>query len=408
MSETILKRLACPDCGSPLDQRSAATQAVVCPTCGSHVAIGSGDPEKLGDGRRPPRSPVPIELGDTATFGNVEHVVLGRVVYRGWSQHDSSDQWTWHEWMVGTSDGRMLWLTHDEKGFAIYRKLRIREAFDPMSDWQIPIGNGQTVRVHERYPAEIIGAEGELTWRATPGEAMFVAEGANHNRRYSVQKTAEEFEFHEGIPYDERDVALAFGKEDWAARVKRRASSGQTRTGVAVLCLIFAVLGFVGAIVASGTGEVAQSQQLQLSQAQPVGSVPVVFDMVERPAIVQVSLPGQSLPENSVVDLDVNVIAPNGERTYLFAQELWHETGVSEGEFWRETQYRTSELFVPMETGEHQLEFTYDAATSTAQQNLTLSVIVQRNHVMPNWLVVYAIISAILGFWLLFFGRSSS
>lgn len=400
---TILKQLECPNCGSPIEQRSASTQSVVCPACGSHIAIGAGDPEKLGDGRKPPTSPVPIEIGDMANFGGIEHIVLGRVVYRGWSQNDSSDQWMWHEWMLGTGDGRMLWLNYDEKGFGIYRKLRIREPFDPMKDWTMPIGNGKTTRVHERYPAQIVGAEGEITWRATPGETMFIAEAAQDNRRYSAQMTAEEFEFHEGIPYSEQDVALAFGKEDWAARAARQVNSRQTRVTVGILSLVFAILGFFGALASTATGEVIVSQPLALSQSQPIGVIPVNFDQIERPALVRVSMSGQSLPENSFVDLDVNVIAPNEDRFYLFSQELWHETGIDEGEFWRETQYTTSELFVPMEVGEHQLELRYDAA-STAQQNLTLNVTVERNRVMSGWFVSYAVIAAIIGFILLFFG----
>ncbi|MDQ7034905.1 MAG: DUF4178 domain-containing protein [Anaerolineae bacterium] len=169
-SRSPLKRLECPNCGSPIDQFNASSQALVCPTCGSTVAIGMGDAEVIEKGGgRIPRSPFPIELGDKATIAQTEYMVLGRVVYRGW---DDEESWTWHEWLLGGSDGRMIWMSYDESGFALFQKMRFRSEFNAQSDSRLDIGEGKKAYIHERYPAQILGAEGELTWRAKRGDRL--------------------------------------------------------------------------------------------------------------------------------------------------------------------------------------------------------------------------------------------
>jgi len=99
------------------------------------------------------------------------------------------------------------------------------------------VGDGKTARVHERYPAQITGAEGELTWRAEQAENLYMVEAAAFSKRYSVQWTPEELEVYEGDPIDEMALAQSFGDEAWKKRIKAKASSAMLQGILAVICI---------------------------------------------------------------------------------------------------------------------------------------------------------------------------
>lgn len=363
---------------------------MVCPQCGSYVAIGGETAEILAQGRKIPPSPVPLALGDKGTIAGTEYVVLGRILYRG---QDDEESFTWNEWLLGASDGRMLWLSLDENGFALFQKMRFRSQFDARTSTAIEIGEGKRAFIHERYPAQVVSADGELTWRAKPGERLFMAEGAGHGLKYSIQQTEQELEVHEGRPVTAESLAQAFNKADWQKKLKSAADAAGTYKTVAALCIAAAIAAIFFAVIVSGSGVEDEPRRIELSSSTLSGSITVNFDEA-RPAIVGLELVNATLPENTFVDLDVEVIAPDGEEYYLFEQEFWHETGVDEGEAWRESQYTTSEMFVPTTSGEHQLIISYDGSVL---RDFDVELTIRRNHIMPLWFFIYAVVAGIAG-----------
>lgn len=387
---TNVIRLECPNCRSPLNPQNVTSQSIICPQCGSYVALGGETTELLAQGRKIPASPVPLALGDKGTIAGTEYVVLGRIMYRG---QDDEESFTWNEWLLGASDGRMLWLSLDETGFSLFQKLRFRSQFDARTSTALEIGEGKRAFIHERYPAQIIGAEGELTWRAKPGERVFMAEGAGHGLKYSIQQTEQELEVHEGRPVTGESLAQAFNKADWQKKLKSAAETAGTYKTVAALCIAAAVAAIFFALIVSGSGEEDEPQRVELSTSKLTDTIIVNFNEA-RPAIVGLELANETLPENTFIDLDVEVIAPDGEEYYLFEQEFWHETGYDEDGAWRESQYTTSEMFVPTTSGEHQLMISYDGSVL---RDFEVLVTVRRNHIMPLWFVIYAAVAGIMG-----------
>jgi ribosomal protein S27E len=403
-TRTPLKRLECPNCTKAIDQFSADTQAIVCASCGSTVAIGMGEPELLEKGGgRIPASPVPIKLGDKAKIADTEFIVLGRVVYRGW---DDEDSWMWNEWLLGGSDGRMVWMSLDETGFGLFQKMRFRSAFNAQTDYQLDLGDGKQAGIHERYPAQIIGAEGELTWRAKRGDRLYMAEGAGGGKKYSIQQTPEELEVYEGKAIPEKTIAEAFGNQEWLTNMTKRANRQGTSRAIAIACLVFAVLSIFAAIGVSSSGEELEPHFMTLSTSNPSQSFVVNFDKANRPAIVGINLRSGSIPANTSLDIDVNITAPDQKTYFLFTQELWHETGSDEDGPWTETHYRHSEMFVPLLTGDHKLQVDFDLANPVSSAEIEVTV--RRNHVMPTWFIIYGVITGIIGFVLLFFGGGKS
>jgi hypothetical protein len=342
----------------------------------------------LSRGTKLPRPPRPINIGDRASIANVDYIVLGRVLYRG---VEDGETFTWNEWLLGGSDGQMLWLSLDEHGFGLFRKIRFREQFNPQTDSKLQVGD-KTAFIHERYSAQIVGAEGELTWRAKPGERVFMAEGAGGGLKYSIQQTPEELEVHEGRQISEVALAQAFKNDEWLKAMQSFEQWKSTYSKAAVACVIAAVIGVIVALYASTTGVTEEAQTVELSSRSQADDFAVTFD-TKRPAIVTVKLINTTLPENSFIDIDVNIVSPDGLSQPLFVQELWHESGTDEDGRWVETQYETSEMFVPTQSGEHKLEIAYDG---TVLNNLTLQVTVRRDHIMPLWFGIYAVFAIIL------------
>jgi ribosomal protein S27E len=388
-SQAILKELKCPNCGTPLSQYNPSAQTVVCHNCGSYVAVGMGDPTIAGKTRKLPKSPVPVKLGERFTVDGQSYLVLGRVMYQGW---DDEDSWRWNEWMLGAENGQMLWLSYDEKGFGLFTKKRFREQFDPRSSSVLRIGD-LSVPIRERYPAKILGAEGELTWRAQENEQLYMAEGARNGKRYSIQKTDEELEIYEGRGVSEKAIAESFGDQEWLTRITRREQAAGNRKTIGGLCLLFAVASVALAIMFSGMGERVQEMSIPLTVEG--ASVPVTFDRAGRPAAVEMQL-RDSLPENTTVDIDVSIISPDNTESDLFSQSFWHETGVDEDGFWRETDYRGTGIFVPLSNGEHRLRINVDTTTYNGPA-LTANVSIKRNIVVVQWFFGYAIVIGIIG-----------
>ncbi len=401
MSEqNVLKRLECPNCGAGINQLMPNSQTLVCQNCNSHVAIGAGDAEILSEGgRKLPPSPVPIELGDTIKLLGEEYFVSGRVVYRGWEPGDTSDYWVWNEWLLGAPNGQMLWLTHDEKGLALFRKIRFRSQFDAKTSRTLEIGEGKQAFINERYPAQILGAEGELTWRASRGEQLWVAEGAGFGKKYSIQQTESELEVHEGKAIDEIELADAAGNEKWKSEIKNRTNWGLTMGLVALVAIIFGVAALVGAAMANATGDVIVTDTITLSPNSPEATIPVNFTEAERPAIVGINM-SSSLPENTSLDVAITITSPDNTETELFETEFWHETGRDEDGPWREWSYNGSDMFVPFQAGAHTMKFTLG---TTPIDTMTANIEIRANHVMPVWLIVYGIFVGAVGLILLFF-----
>lgn len=392
MNNSILAQVSCPQCGAPLGIRNANTQTIVCDKCGSYVTVGAGEASVLAKGKRF-KPGTPIEIGATGTLDGTRFIVMGHVQYEGWDPKDTSDRWKWDEYLLGGDDGRMLWLSHDEKGFSLYTRQRLTGEFAIRTSRHIPARGGQ-VLVHERYPARIVGARGELTWRAQPGDSIYMAEGAARGKRYSVQQSDEELEIYEGTAVAALDVAKAFGGEAWVRRIETLESSKRFAGIVGRLCLLFAIASIIMAAVFEGGGEQVLQESFQVAATAESFSYTIDLDQLNRPTIIALST--VRLPANTAVDFDVNITSPNGVVTELFEKSLWFETGVDEDGYWEESAYTVSNMFVPTVSGEHTLQLIHDAE-STAPLPLQMTLTVRRNHITPLWLIVYGVVIGGIG-----------
>jgi ribosomal protein S27E len=393
----VLRELKCPQCGASVPQFSADAQTLACPRC--HATLNE-DMEgiKAARGVKLPNARVPIKVGQKLTFEGVAYFVLGRVLYQGWDPDDSSDHWSWNEWQLGSSDGRLVWLAHDEHGLSIFNKMRIREPFDAQGDASVPVGNGQRAMVTERYPAKIVGVEGELSWKAGRGDKLMMVEAKQGVKSYSVQVSPEELEVYSGQVLSKEAITAALGEDAAKEMFPPFFTLGVI---VATVCILFACVSGLLGLVVSGSGEAFTTQTVTVNRGQE-SEFPVTFATAGRPVIVDVSI-NTPLAENTFADVDISITAPNEVETYIVLQEFWHETGVDEGEFWREQQLSGSDTFVPAMTGDHTVTVALDEGSQL--ESATVQIGLKINHISPTFLWGYAIIVAIIGGIIFFFSR---
>jgi hypothetical protein len=398
LQRPVLREIKCPKCATPVRQLTPDVQTMVCTSC--HSAISDG-PDGLtwSAGSKLPTPRVPIRIGQILTIENVKYFVLGRVIYQGWDTEETSDRWTWNEWLLGSPDGRMIWLSLDEHGLVLFNKLRIREAFDVNRDMTIPVAPGKTARVTERYPARVMGVEGELTWRAKRGDLLTMIEGQGDGKKYSVQATESELEFHEGSVLSQDAIKAMLGAE-----VAKEYAQSRRNLGIEVgaMLLIFALAGVLlgGFFWMTGRGTVLIDDQISLQAGQP-RDITVDFEYPNRPVLFNLELL-TAMTENTFNDLEISVMSPDETETVVSFPEFWHETGVDEGEFWREQQTSGEDAFVPFQQGRHTIQLELDAASNLSSMDLKLQV--RDRHFSAIPLLIFSAVAGIIGAIALFLG----
>lgn len=392
MSLAPLKQLSCPNCGQALEQRLESAKTIVCPSCDNHISVGKEEAEVLSGGSKLPAPAVPVYIGDTATIDGEEYFVLGRVVYRGWEPDDPSDRWHWTEWLLGAPSGKMVWLSfYSETGFTIYERMRIRKPFDAETDRRIPVGRGEeSFAVDARYPARIIGAEGELTFEAKTGERLLVVEGQLNGKSYSIQKTPTELEMYEGDMKTPHEIADAFQRPEIIDAVKGGLSPATTRRGyvwlaVAALGLLMSLGSCVLSGAAGNSGNIIAQQPVNLNSERRAIAFPVAVNST-RPARLELAS-----TSSSQMVVDVTVKRPNNQNLVVLTHDF------------RGGDNDASIEFVPRETGQHNIEVGFDQSITTPSQ-FQARVEVYTNALNPNCFVSYACIGGILAIFMLLYG----
>jgi hypothetical protein len=255
--------------------------------------------------------------------------------------------------------------------------------------------------VSERYPAVILGAEGELTWQAKPGERLFVAEGNLNNTRYSVQKNPAELEVYKGQPLTEKEVATAFGNQKWAEAVQQRQSSGACLWVAAIAAFAMALCGLLLAGFAYSSGSRMTTHTVTLTRENRVASFPLQIDTAGRPTLIRVDYQG-ALPVNTSVDVGVEVVTPDGEDLQVLSRSFYYETGYDVDGAWSESQYSGRGRFVPSKTGQYTVNVELEELSTTAPNSITVKVDVMKNHLLYSWFLCYGVIVGLVAIVLLF------
>jgi len=165
---------ACPNCGAPVEFRSAASATAVCGFCRSTLVRDAGALRRIGQSAELIEDYSPLQLGSTGRHAGEAFSVVGRlqIGYEGGS---------WNEWHVlFEASGRSAWLAEDNGRFVLSFEVPLAEA--PPAPDALQLGApltlaGQRWQVAALTRARVAAAQGELP--RPPAGAFVVAELRN-------------------------------------------------------------------------------------------------------------------------------------------------------------------------------------------------------------------------------------
>ena len=173
-------RAACPNCGAPVEFRSAASAFAVCAYCQSTVVRKGDALERIGKMAELFEDFSPLQLGaggtvpapSSALLGlSGAFTVIGRVQYR-------YADGVWNEWHLLFGDQRTGWLSEDNGRFALTREIEGAAGL-PADPQALQPGRplllaGTLYRIASVTRASVIGAQGELPAASMRQAAAFL------------------------------------------------------------------------------------------------------------------------------------------------------------------------------------------------------------------------------------------
>jgi hypothetical protein len=151
-------RAACPNCGAPVEFRSAASAFAVCSFCKSQILRDGDALRKIGESAELFDDHSPLQLGAGGLYQGTRFTLVGRLQYR-------YAEGTWNEWHALFDNGRSGWLSEDNGRYVMSFEAPLAEA-PPVPSALRPgaqqLVNGQMFSVASVTVATLIAAQGEL------------------------------------------------------------------------------------------------------------------------------------------------------------------------------------------------------------------------------------------------------
>ncbi|HMC16845.1 MAG TPA: DUF4178 domain-containing protein [Albitalea sp.] len=165
-------RAACPNCGAPVEFRSAASAFAVCSFCKSTIVREGDALRKIGQSAELFDDHSPLQLGAGGKYQGAAFTLVGRLQYR-------YADGTWNEWHALFDNGRSGWLSEDNGRYVFAFDAPLTEAAPPGAN--LAPGGQQVLAgmpwvVASVTAARLIAAQGELPYRPVTERGFVVAD----------------------------------------------------------------------------------------------------------------------------------------------------------------------------------------------------------------------------------------
>ncbi|NYH26554.1 DUF4178 domain-containing protein [Paraburkholderia bryophila] len=167
---------SCPQCGAPLEFRSAAAVMAVCGSCRSTLLKHGEAVERLGEMAAVFEDYSPLQLGATGQYQTRSFTLLGRIQLR-------YDAGYWSEWYATFDDGSFGWLSDASGQYAVTTQRALEDSetatlpsFDSLSPGVPFEFDGKRYLASDIRTAQCVGGEGELPFRVGEGWQARVAD----------------------------------------------------------------------------------------------------------------------------------------------------------------------------------------------------------------------------------------
>ena len=151
-------RAACPNCGAPVEFRSAASASAVCSFCRSTLVRDGDTLRRIGTSAELFDDHSPLQLGAAGKYQGSAFTLVGRLQY-GYSES------TWNEWHALFDSGKSGWLSEDNGAYVFAFDAPLQGAAPPSDE--LIAGERRLVdnaawSVASVTRARLIAAQGEL------------------------------------------------------------------------------------------------------------------------------------------------------------------------------------------------------------------------------------------------------
>jgi hypothetical protein len=208
-------RAPCPNCGAPVEFKSAASASAVCGFCRSTLVRDGADLRKIGTSAEVFDDFTPLTIGASGTWQGTSFMLVGRLQF-------GTDEGPWNEWHALFDNGRSGWLSEDNGRYVF--------AFDAPTPADAPrperLQAGARVTVDGRpwavasvVQAKLLAAQGELVSPPPADRAIVISD---------LRSTADEVATLEAI--DATTLVWSVGKPVRLADLKM---SGLREDGIA-------------------------------------------------------------------------------------------------------------------------------------------------------------------------------
>src|ERR1700744_3692519 len=99
-------RAPCPNCGAPVEFKSAASASAVCGFCRSTLVRDGADLRKIGTSAEVFDDFTPLTIGASGSYQGASFMLVGRLQF-------GTDEGPWNEWHALFDNGRSGWLSED-------------------------------------------------------------------------------------------------------------------------------------------------------------------------------------------------------------------------------------------------------------------------------------------------------
>jgi hypothetical protein len=153
-------RAACPNCGAPVEFRSAASAFAVCSFCKSTVVREGDALRKTGESAELFDDHSPLQLGAAGSYQGAAFTLVGRLQYK-------YAEGTWNEWHALFDSGKSGWLSEDNGRYVMAFDAPLAgvapSATSLRAGAQVVVA-GQAWTVASSAAAKVLAAQGELPY----------------------------------------------------------------------------------------------------------------------------------------------------------------------------------------------------------------------------------------------------
>jgi hypothetical protein len=207
-------RAPCPNCGAPVEFRSAASASAVCSFCRSTLVRDGAELRKIGTSAEVFDDFTPLTIGASGSYQGAAFMLVGRLQF-------GTDEGPWNEWHALFDNGRSGWLSEDNGRYVF--AFGVPTPADAPRPERLQAGarvtvDGRPWSVASVVQARLLAAQGELVQPPPADRAIVISD---------LRNTADEVGTLEAD--DPASLAWSVGKSVRLADLKM---SGLRETGI--------------------------------------------------------------------------------------------------------------------------------------------------------------------------------